>query len=158
MVVIELLGVSKSAGGVAELDILELLGCLDHELLMTEAVGENNVAAFVNELCRCLVAGLILGDIVLENVLALAEAEVLAGFLCRVHEVEVIGGVLVMQENKSDLDVGYILVICVVLLVGIVAAGAQCKHHDQCQKHCSDLLHHLSVTLQNNLLSSPRGL
>ena len=50
MVVSEFLGVSESAGGVAELDIGEFLSCLYDEGLVAEAVGEDDVAAFFSEL------------------------------------------------------------------------------------------------------------
>ena len=154
MVVSEFLGVSESAGGVAELDIGEFLSCLYDEGLVAEAVGEDDVAAFFSKLSSCVVAFLIFGDVLLENVLALVEAEVLACSLCCVHEVKVIGGVLIMQEYESNLDLGCVGIVVGFLVVGIVAACAQCKDHDHCEQKRCNLLHHLSVTLQNNLLSN----
>ena len=42
MEVLETLGVSLGAGSVAELNVRILLGSLDHEALMAEAVSEND--------------------------------------------------------------------------------------------------------------------
>ena len=152
MVVGKVLGVSESAGGVAELNIGELFCCLDDVGLVAEAVGEDDVAALFSKLCGCVVALLIFGDVLFENIL---DAEVLACSLCCVHEVKVVGGVLIVQEYESNLDVGCGLVAVIVFLVVIVvAAGAQCEHHDHRQEQCGDFLHHLSVTLQKILLSS----
>ena len=50
MVVVKALGVRLGAGGVAELHIGEFLGSLDHVVLMTEGVGEDDVAAGVSQL------------------------------------------------------------------------------------------------------------
>ena len=94
-------GVGLGAGGMAELDIRALLGGLDHVVLVTEGVGEDDVAALVNEVQRGLIALLAFGNTGLQNVL---NAQLLAGFLGGVHEVLVIGGLLVMQEHKADLD------------------------------------------------------
>ena len=149
MVVGKLLGVSERAGGVAELNIGELFCRLNDKRLMAEAVGEDDVAAVFGKLCSCVVALLIFGDVLLEYIL---DAEVLACSLCRIHEVEVVGGVLIVQEYESDLYLGFVAVLVLVLVA--VAAGTQRKYHGQCQKQCSNLLHHLSVTLQKILLSS----
>ena len=96
-------GVGLGAGGVAELDLGEFLGGLDQEGLMAEGVGEDEVAAFVNELGGGVVALLAFGNAGLEQVL---DAQLLAGFLRRVDEVEVVGGVLVVQEDEAGLDGG----------------------------------------------------
>ena len=155
MVVVKTLGVSLGTGGVAELNFGELLGGLDDIVFVTEAVGKDYVAAGVGQLSGCLVAGLILRNVGLENGL---NAEGLAGFLGSVHEVEVIGGVLVVQEDKADLESGKIrggLVLggvvrglaafgSVVLLGGGrvgIAAGAQRKHHSESKQKCNKLFH-----------------
>ena len=151
VVVSQLLSMSAGAGGVAELHLGMLLGGVDHVRLMTEAVGEDDVAAVFGKLCSCVVALLIFGDVLLEYIL---DAEVLACSLCRIHEVEVVGGVLIVQEYESDLYLGFVAVIVLILVLVAVAAGTQRKYHGQCQKQCSNLLHHLSVTLQKILLSS----
>ena len=136
MVVAELLGVGLGAGGVAELPLWEILGGLDHEVLVAEAVGEDDVAAGVHELGRGVVALLALGDVGLNDVLILAQAGVLAGSLRGVDEVLVVGGVLVMQADKADLDaLGFVAVL------GLAAAGAQCEHHDEREQHRNELFH-----------------
>ena len=136
VVVAELLGVRLGAGGVAELHVLELLGGLDHEVLVAEAVGEDDVAAGVHELGRGVVALLALGDVGLNDVLILAQAGVLAGSLRGVDEVLVVGGVLVMQADKADLDaLGFVAVL------SLAAAGAQCEHHDEREQHRNELFH-----------------
>ena len=155
VVVVKTLGVSLGAGGVAELNFRELLGGLNDIVFVTEAVGKDDVAAGVGQLSGGLVAGLILRNVGLENGL---NAEGLAGFLGSVHEVEVIGGVLVVQEDKADLESGKIrggLVLggvvrglaafgSVVLLGGGrvgIAAGAQRKHHSESKQKCNKLFH-----------------
>ena len=94
-------GVRLGAGGVAELDLGELLGSLQQEGLVTEGVSENKVAAFIDELGGGVIALLAFGNTGLEQVL---NTQLLAGFLGSVDEVEVIGGVLVVQEDEAGLD------------------------------------------------------
>ena len=94
-------GVGLGAGGVAELDVGELLGGLDHEGLVAEGVGEDDGAAGVDELGGLVVALLTLGDVGLDDVL---DAAVFTGLLGGVHEVEVVGRGLVVQEDEADLD------------------------------------------------------
>ena len=94
-------GVRLGAGGVAELDLGELLGSLQQEGLVTEGVSENKVAAFIDELGGGVIALLALGNTSLEQVL---NTQLLAGFLGGVDEVEVIGRVLVVQEDEAGLD------------------------------------------------------
>ena len=71
---------------------------------MAEAVGEDDVAAVVGELSSGVVALLALGDVGAQDVLVLGQAQGLAGGLGGVDEVEVIGGVLIVQEDETDLD------------------------------------------------------
>ena len=98
-------GVRLGAGGMAELDFGEFLGSLDHERLVAEGVGEHDVAAGVNQLGGGVIALLTLGDAGLQDeVLSLFQAEAFAGFSGGVDEVQVIGGVLVVQEDEPDLD------------------------------------------------------
>ena len=70
---------------------------------MAEGIGEHESAAFVNQLGGSLIALLAFGDTGLQDRL---NAELSAGVLGGVDEVEVVGGVLVMQENKSGLQSG----------------------------------------------------
>ena len=97
MIVGKTLGVSLGAGGVAELYLGELLGGLDHVILMTEAVGEDDVAAGVGELSSGVVALLTLGNVGLDNIVFFGNAQGCAGFLSGIDEVEVIGGVFIVK-------------------------------------------------------------
>ena len=158
MVVCNALGVSLGTGSVAELNLREFLCGLDHEVLMTEGVGKDDIAAGVGELSSCVVALLAFGNVGAEDDLIIAQAEVRAGFLGAVHEVEVIGGVFIMQENKADLQIGSGSRVgsgssgssfsrgglgcsgCCGL-----TAGAQCKYHAQSHEQSNDLLHLFSL-------------
>ena len=135
--VAELLGVRLGAGGVVELHVLELLGGLDHEVLMAEAVGEDSGAAGINELSRGVVAILVLGNVGLDDVLVLAQAGVLASGLGGVDEVLVVRGVLIVQADEADLHGRLVLLV----ILGLVAAGAQCEHHDEREQHRYELFH-----------------
>ena len=130
------LGVGARAGRVAELNLGKFLGGGEHIGLMTERVGKNDAAAGIGKLLGCLLALLRLGYIGLEDVLILAQTQLRARGFGGVHEVEVIGGVLVMQEDEADLEIGG---------GGVgragLTAGAQCKYHDERQKHCDELFH-----------------
>ena len=105
MVVAQALGVCLRTGGVAELNIGELLGSLDHVVLMTEGIGKNDVAAGVCQLAGGIVALLALGDVGAEQVLIFGQAQGSNGFLSAVHEVQVISGVFVMQEDEAQLHI-----------------------------------------------------
>ena len=107
MVVVQTLGVGTGAGAVAELHIGAFLGGVDHVGLMAEAVGEDDVAAGIDQIHGGLIALLTLGNIGLDDVaLILDQTQVSAGFLGGVDEVEVVGGVLVMQGDEAHLDLG----------------------------------------------------
>lgn len=141
VVVGQALGVGADASGVAELDVLELLGGLDHEGLVAKAVGEDDVAALLSQLGGSVVALLAFGNVLLDEVVfILHQAQGLAGFLGGVDEVEVIGGVLIVQGDETHLD---LLGLGVVIgLVGAaVGAGHQGQSHDQSQDHCKDFFH-----------------
>ena len=64
MVVVKTLGVGPGTGGVAEDNIGEFLGGLDHEVLVAEGVGKDYVAALVSQLAGGLIALLGLGMLV----------------------------------------------------------------------------------------------
>ena len=160
MVVGKTLGVRAGAGGVAELHLGELLGSLDDEGLVAEAVGEDNVAAVVSELGGGVIAGLGLGDVVAELVLILGQAQLLNGGVGSVDEVEVVGGVLIVQEDETDLEilgdaggaVGSAAGGGVVRGSGgvrsngaaVVAAGGEGEDHHQREKQRKKLLHFCS--------------
>ena len=159
VVVCKALGVSLGTGSVAELNLGEFLCSLDHEVLMAEGVSEDDIAAGICKLGSRVVALLAFGNVGAEDDLIIAQAEVRAGFLGTVHEVEVIGGVLIMQENKTDLQIGSgsrvgsgCLGCSSVSRRGFgcsgccgLAAGAQCKYHAQSHEQSNDLLHLFSL-------------
>ena len=101
MVVGKAFGVGLGAGGMAELNLGELLGSLNQEGLVAKGIGKDEVAAFVDELGGGVIALLAFGNTGLEQVL---NTQLLAGFLGGVDEVQVVGGVLVVQEDKAGLD------------------------------------------------------
>ena len=78
MVVSQTLGVSAVAGGVAELHLGMRLGGVDHVRLMTEAVGEDDVAAVVDQLLDGIGAGVVFRHVELVDDLVVTQAE---GFL-----------------------------------------------------------------------------
>ena len=105
MVVAQALSVGLGASGVAELHLGELGSGLNQIVLMAEGVGEDDVAAGVSQLAGGVIALLALGDVGTENVLILRKAQRGAGFLGAVHEVQVVGGVLVVQEDEAQLHI-----------------------------------------------------
>ena len=107
MIVIELLGVRHGTGRVRELDLGVSLGSLDHVGLVTEGIREYKAAALVYQVKSGLFAGVGLVDVGLEDAL---NAEVLTSSLRSVDEVEVIGGVFIMQEDETRLEVRLLLV------------------------------------------------
>ena len=130
-----LLGVSAGAGGVAELNIGILLGGVDHEGLMAEAVGEDDVAAILSQVASGVVALLALGNVGLEDVVSIGQTQILDGRFSSVDEVEVVGGVFVVQGDEADLDLGLVRVVV------LLAAGEQAQSHNQGQKQCKELFH-----------------
>ena len=128
MVVVQALGVSLGARGVAELDILKLLGGLDDIVLVAKGVGKDDLAASISELGGGVVALLALGDVGLDHVVAIGDAQVGAGLLGGVDEVEVVGGVLIMQADKADLKIRRSSATRVRRVATRRAAG--------CQTHC----------------------
>ena len=73
---------------------------------MTEAVGEDDVAAGVGEFSSGVVALLTLGNVGLDNIVFFGNAQGSAGFLSGIDEVEVIGGVFIVKHDETDLDSG----------------------------------------------------
>ena len=98
-------GVRLRAGGMAELHFGILASSLNHVVLMAEAVGEDQLAARVGQLSRRFVALVGLGDVGLKHHLVVGQAKLLLNCLGSVHEVLVVGGVFVVQENEADLEV-----------------------------------------------------
>ena len=106
MIVSKLFGVSLGTGSVAELNIGEFLCSLDHEVLVTERVSEDEIATVVNKLASGIVALGAFGDIDLHNDLICGKTESSACCICSIDEVLVIGGVLVMQEDEANFEIG----------------------------------------------------
>ena len=104
MVVVLLGYESLVAGAAYELNIRELLCSLEHVVLMTEGVGEDQLAACVCEFSCRIVALLAFRNACLDHVMIFVNAQILHGFLESVDEVEVIGGVLIVQADQSDLE------------------------------------------------------
>ena len=134
--IVQILCMRLGSGCVAELYLRILLGCLDHVILMSEAVCEDEVAACVRQLACCLVALLTLRNIGLGHVL---DAQLLASLFCGVHEVQVICGILIVQEDKTYLDVcqGSLslccggLCVCLCIRRSLVRrSAAACQHAD----------------------------
>ena len=145
VVVGQALGVGAGAGGVAELHVGEVLGGLDHVGLMTKAVGKDDVAAGVGQLGSGVVALLTFLNVGLEDVVILGETQVRNGLLGSVDEVQVVGGVLIVQGDEAHLD-GSSLLAAVVGDVGslrllLLTAGHQAQSHDQGDDQCKELFH-----------------
>ena len=121
--------VGLGAGGVAELDLGVILGGLDEVILMAEGVGEDDGAALVDKVLSGLLALLILGDVGAENVLY---AELLAGLLGGVKEVEVVGGVLIVKEDEADLHLA---------LGAVRACGKSADAHNEAENDSNYFLH-----------------
>ena len=80
--------VSLCTGCVAELNVCELLSSLYHEILMTEAVSEDDAASAVNKLGSCIVASALLRNVLLCDHL---DTKLLTCFFSTDKEVVVIG-------------------------------------------------------------------
>ena len=135
VIVLQTLGVSAGTGGVAELDVGILLGGVDHEALVTEAVGKDDVAALLSQIASGLIALLTLRNIGLQDVVSIGQTEILDGLLGAIDEVLVVGGVFVVQGDEADLDLGLVSVIV------LLAAGEQAQSHNQGEKQCQELFH-----------------
>ena len=145
----------------AELDLGELLGSLDHVILMAEGIGEDDVAARIGQLAGGIVALLAFGNVGPEDVLVLGQAQSSHGFLGAVHEVQVVGGVFVVQEDEAQLHVrngslslgGSSLAVCRGSgsggsgSLGLAAAGSQTQDQNQSQSQRKNLFH-VSLFLQ----------
>ena len=143
VIVGQTLGVSAGAGGVAELNLRVLLSSLDHVRLMTEAVGKDDVAAGIDHINSGLIALLALGDVGLQDVVILSQTQISNGFLGAVDEVEVIGGVLIMQGDETDLHLSRLIAAIIVVggLIVVAAAGHQAQGHDQGEDQRKELFH-----------------
>ena len=140
VVVGKTLGVSLGAGGVAELHVGEVLRGLNHVVLVTERVGEDDVAAGISQLSGLVVALLTLGNVGDDGVF---DTELLAGLFRSVDEVEVVGGVFVVEHDEADLEIGDFVVVLIVGvgIVLLIAAGDEGEDHDETQEQCKELLH-----------------
>jgi len=103
--VAQTLGVGLDTGAGNKVHFGELLGSGKSEGLMAEAVGDDEIAAGVNQLGSGVIAGLGLGDVGLHHDLIVGETDLGASGFRSVDEVEVVGGVFIVQEDETDLDV-----------------------------------------------------
>ena len=97
--------VSVGAGRMAEFHIRLFLSSLLHETLMTETVGENDLAAFVSQVQRGFIAVVGLADVPLDDHLVLFQAQSGSSVLHADDEVVVVGGIFIMQQNDAQFDV-----------------------------------------------------
>ena len=105
MEVVQLLSVSHGAGRVAEVHVGQFLGSLQHEGLMTEAVGENDLAAFIGQVQSGFIAVIGFGNVALDDHLVIRQSQSSGGILHAVDEVQVVGGIFVVQQDDTQLDV-----------------------------------------------------
>ena len=113
---------------------------------MTIGVGEDDAAAGLGQLDGHVEAGLVLRDVVLHDDLGIRDTQSGAGGLQTVDMGGVITGVLVVDADQADLDVGGGLfglsgLLGLGGLFSLFAAGGQAQDHDQSEKHCKELLH-----------------
>ena len=110
---------------------------------MAEGVGEDDAAAGVHQLAGGVVAVVVLTDVGLDDVVG--DAQGLAGLLGAVDEVEVVGGVLIMEHDEAHLHAGSGVAGTGSAgaggLVAVVAAGGQAESHGQSQQQSKKLLH-----------------
>ena len=122
----------------AELDLGIFLGGLLHKGLVAEGIGEDDLAALVlGQVNGGIVAGAVLADIGDDDDLIIGEAEVLLHLAQGLDEVIIVGGVLIVQADETDLHGRLVLLV----ILGLVAAGAQCEHHDEREQHRYELFH-----------------
>ena len=105
---------------------------------MAERVGENDGATMVYEVLAGVEACVALIDIGLDDNLVIGKSEILLHLLHRVDEVLVVGRVLIVQTNQTDLDS-----LCLVFL----AASCQRKNCNCAQDEHNDLLHNVAPLL-----------
>ena len=114
---------------------------------MTKAVGKDDVAAGVGQLGSGVVALLTFLNVGLEDVVVLGETQVRNGLLGSVDEVQVVGGVLIVQGDEAHLDGSSLLLIAAVigdvgsLRLLLLTAGHQAQSHDQGDDQCKELFH-----------------
>ena len=101
--VVLVLCVSGRTGCMAELNIREFFCNRKQEGLMSEGICENHVAALVNQVACSLCALLGFGNVSLEDDLIIRHAKCLLCFLNAVDEVQVVGGVFVVQKDDAEL-------------------------------------------------------
>ena len=160
----------------AELNVGVLSCSLEHIGLMAEGVSEDHGAAAVNQVERSLVALVGLGNVGLENNLIVTKSESSLCLSCGINEVQVIGGVFVMQENEADLEtvIGYrgsvgrcigayrrivgrdrVTGVCRGLLA---SAGDKRQHHNGNQSKSKKLSHFSSVFIPRIFGATLRGM
>ena len=112
-------GVGKRTRCVAELHLGKFLCGLQDEVLMTEGIGEDDVAALIDEVGSGIVAFARFGDARLHDEV---NALRVAGSFDRIDEVLVVRRVAVVQGDEADLQ------RAVVFLAGSKQASARDRH------------------------------
>ena len=102
MEVVKAFRVGLCSCGVAELHIREFLRSFDHVVLMSEGIREDRLAAGIRQLARRVIALLAFRDVLLDDIL---HAELLARLCGAVDEVQVVGGILIVKGDESDLEI-----------------------------------------------------
>ena len=105
MIILKTLCMCLCTRSVAELNLGELLGSLYHIRLMTERIGEDNLATFVYEVAGGFIAFVALGDASFENNLRILETELLLSIFYCIDEVEVVGGILIVEKDDTELEI-----------------------------------------------------
>ena len=105
MIVGKLFGVGKCAGRMAELNIGIFLCGAEHVGLVTEGVGEDDLAAALGKLDCGGVADIAFGNVGLHYDLFVLEVHCLLDGESGVNEVLVVGGVFIVQEDEADLEI-----------------------------------------------------
>ena len=98
-------GSGHVAGASNEGHIGILSGGLHHVGLVAVAVGEYDLAALLRQVNGVVIAGLILGDVVLEDHLALVDAQLSDSSLDALNVGQVVTGVLIVHQNDADLQI-----------------------------------------------------
>ena len=126
MVVGKAFGVSLGSGRMAELNVGEFFRSLNHERFMPEAVRKYYVATLIRKVSRSVIASRGFVNGIFEDHLIVGKTEGLLNFFCRVHEVQVVSGLVIVKENETDFDVGIINGLAVVCRIGLLGAGGRC--------------------------------
>ena len=101
------LGVRFGSGCMAELNVREFLRSADHVRFMAKAVGKDNFATLVLGKVFCsLVASFVFFNVADNDCVLGRNAHSGCGSLESVNEVFVVGGVLIVERDQTDFEIG----------------------------------------------------